>query len=148
MGVCVVWQPCFAFSFAGLLPRISSSGESLCILTLEDRVFHSPSCGFTIDRDLKACLILLKCVGFVTLPICACLWSTSTHCLLSLGLLGALRGCNSVSSQRGGGSSLCGYASLACNNQIRSYGLLVRSFQASVLNLALIILMPSGSLPK
>ncbi|PSN85657.1 hypothetical protein B9Q00_10855 [Candidatus Marsarchaeota G1 archaeon OSP_C] len=29
-------------------------------LTLEDRVFHCPFCGFTLDRDLNASLVLLK----------------------------------------------------------------------------------------
>lgn len=34
-------------------------------LTLEDRVFHCPCCGFTLDRDLNACLVLLKRSGWV-----------------------------------------------------------------------------------
>jgi len=34
-------------------------------LTLEDRVFHCPYCGFTIDRDLNASLVLLKRAGWV-----------------------------------------------------------------------------------
>ena len=34
-------------------------------LTLEDRVFHCPFCGFTIDRDLNASLVLLKRAGWV-----------------------------------------------------------------------------------
>ena len=33
-------------------------------LTLEDRVFHCPYCGFTIDRDLNASLVLLKRAGW------------------------------------------------------------------------------------
>ncbi|PSN82499.1 transposase, partial [Candidatus Marsarchaeota G1 archaeon BE_D] len=33
-------------------------------LTLEDRVFHCPYCGFTIDRDLNASLVLLKRSGW------------------------------------------------------------------------------------
>jgi len=34
-------------------------------LTLEDRVFHCPHCGFTLDRDLNASLVLLKRSGWV-----------------------------------------------------------------------------------
>ena len=34
-------------------------------LTLEDRVFHCPYCGFTLDRDLNASLVLLKRSGWV-----------------------------------------------------------------------------------
>ena len=34
-------------------------------LTLEDRVFHCPHCGFTMDRDLNASLVLLKHAGWV-----------------------------------------------------------------------------------
>ena len=34
-------------------------------LTLEDRVFRCPHCGFTLDRDLNACLVLLKRAGWV-----------------------------------------------------------------------------------
>jgi len=34
-------------------------------LTLEDRVFHCQFCGFTLDRDLNACLVLLKRAGWV-----------------------------------------------------------------------------------
>ena len=34
-------------------------------LTLEDRVFHCPHCGFTLDRDLNASLVLLKRTGWV-----------------------------------------------------------------------------------
>jgi len=34
-------------------------------LTLEDRVFRCPYCGFTLDRDLNACLVLLKRAGWV-----------------------------------------------------------------------------------
>jgi len=34
-------------------------------LTLEDRVFLCPHCGFTVDRDLNASLVLLKCAGWV-----------------------------------------------------------------------------------
>jgi putative transposase len=40
-------------------------------LALEDRVFHCPPCGFTLDRDLNACLVLLKRAGWVpTLLLC------------------------------------------------------------------------------
>jgi len=34
-------------------------------LTLEDRVFLCPHCGFTFDRDLNASLVLLKRAGWV-----------------------------------------------------------------------------------
>jgi len=34
-------------------------------LTLEDRIFNCPHCGFTIDRDLNASLVLLKRAGWV-----------------------------------------------------------------------------------
>jgi len=34
-------------------------------LTLEDRVFHCAHCGFTLDRDLNASLVLLKRAGWV-----------------------------------------------------------------------------------
>ena len=34
-------------------------------LSLEDRVFHCPYCGFTLDRDLNASLVLLKRAGWV-----------------------------------------------------------------------------------
>jgi putative transposase len=33
-------------------------------LTLEERVFHCPFCGFTLDRDLNASLVLLKRAGW------------------------------------------------------------------------------------
>jgi Transposase and inactivated derivatives len=32
-------------------------------LTLEDRIFNCPHCGFTLDRDLNASLVLLKRSG-------------------------------------------------------------------------------------
>ena len=34
-------------------------------LTLEDRIFNCPYCGFTLDRDLNASLVLLKRSGWV-----------------------------------------------------------------------------------
>ena len=37
-------------------------------LTLEDRVFLCPYCGFTLDRDLNASLVLLKRAGWVPPP--------------------------------------------------------------------------------
>jgi len=40
-------------------------------LTLEDRVFHCPHCGFTLDRDLNASLVLLKRAGWVPPSRCA-----------------------------------------------------------------------------
>jgi len=40
-------------------------------LTLEDRVFLCPLCGFTLDRDLNASLVLLKRAGWVP-PVVAC----------------------------------------------------------------------------
>jgi len=41
-------------------------------LTLEDRVFLCPHCGFTFDRDLNASLVLLKRSGWVPPSRCAC----------------------------------------------------------------------------
>jgi len=41
-------------------------------LTLEDRVFHCPYCGFSLDRDLNASLVLLKRAGWVPPFQCAC----------------------------------------------------------------------------
>ena len=52
------------------VPAYNSSRECfLCgrinqDLTLEDRVFHCPFCGFTLDRDLNASLVLLKRAGW------------------------------------------------------------------------------------
>jgi len=40
-------------------------------LTLEDRVFRCPHCGFTLDRDLNACLVLLNRAGWVPPAWCA-----------------------------------------------------------------------------
>src|SRR5579875_29185 len=40
-------------------------------LTLEDRVFCCPHCGFTLDRDLNASLVLLKRAGWVPPAWCA-----------------------------------------------------------------------------
>ena len=34
-------------------------------LTLEDRIFNCPHCGFTLDRDLNASLVLLRRAGWV-----------------------------------------------------------------------------------
>jgi len=53
------------------VPSYNSSRECfLCgginqSLTLDDRVFHCPHCGFTLDRDLNASLVLLKRSGWV-----------------------------------------------------------------------------------
>jgi len=41
-------------------------------LTLEDRVFLCPRCGFSLDRDLNASLVLLKRAGWVPPFWCAC----------------------------------------------------------------------------
>jgi putative transposase len=41
-------------------------------LTLEDRVLHCPHCGFTLDRVLNACLVLLRRAGWV--PPFWCAW--------------------------------------------------------------------------
>jgi putative transposase len=60
------------------LPAYSTSrecfqcGEINRNLTLEDRVFHCPHCGFTLDRDLNASLVLLKRAGWVPPFWCAC----------------------------------------------------------------------------
>jgi len=40
-------------------------------LTLEDRVFHCPHCGFTLDRDLNASLVLSKHAGWEPPARCA-----------------------------------------------------------------------------
>jgi len=48
-------------------------GEINRDLTLEDRVFRCPRCGFTVDRDLNACLVLLKRAWWVPPFWCACL---------------------------------------------------------------------------
>ena len=50
-------------------------------LTLEDRVFHCPFCGFTLDRDLNASLVLLKRAGWVP-PAVACGASPNTSSTL------------------------------------------------------------------
>jgi len=60
------------------LPAFNTSRECfLCGginkgLTLEDRVFLCPRCGFTLDRDLNASLVLLKRSGWVPPFWCAC----------------------------------------------------------------------------
>ena len=54
-----------------LVPSYNSSRECFWCgkinqsLTLEDRIFHCPFCGFTLDRDLNASLVLLKRAGWV-----------------------------------------------------------------------------------
>ena len=50
-------------------------------LGLEDRVFHCPHCGFTLDRDLNASLVLLKHAGWVP-PVVACGASPNTSSTL------------------------------------------------------------------
>ncbi len=50
----------------------SRCGEINQDLTLGDRVFRCPHCGFTLDRDLNACLVLLKRAGWVPPAWCAC----------------------------------------------------------------------------
>jgi len=59
VSACNTSRECF------LCGRINQS------LTLEDRVFHCPHCGFTLDRDLNASLVLLKRAGWVP-PAVAC----------------------------------------------------------------------------
>jgi len=44
-------------------------------LALEDRVLRYPICGFALDRDLKASLILLRRVEWV--PPFGCAWGAS-----------------------------------------------------------------------
>jgi len=39
-------------------------------LSLEDRIFHCPHCGFTLDRDLNASLVLLRSRVGATLLVC------------------------------------------------------------------------------
>jgi len=51
-------------------------------LTLEDRVFLCPHCGFILDRDLNASLVLLKRSGWVP-PAVACEASPNTSSTLS-----------------------------------------------------------------
>jgi putative transposase len=73
----------WAFEMGGklVLPVPSSNTSHECFhrgginqsLTLEDRVFHCPHCGFTLDRDLNASLVLLKRSGWVPPFWCACL---------------------------------------------------------------------------
>jgi len=48
-------------------------------LTLGDRVFRCPHCGFTLDRDLNACLVLLNRAGWVppAVPVCGASPNTS-----------------------------------------------------------------------
>ena len=53
VSACNTSRECF------LCGRINQS------LTLEDRVFHCPHCGFILDRDLNASLVLLKRAGWV-----------------------------------------------------------------------------------
>ena len=66
------------------VPAYNSSRECfLCgginqNLTLEDRVFHCPYCGFTLDRDLNASLVLLRRAGWVPPFWCACGASPNT----------------------------------------------------------------------
>jgi len=50
-------------------------------LTLEDRIFNCPHCGFTLDRDLNASLVLLKRAGWVP-PAVACGASPNTSSTL------------------------------------------------------------------
>jgi putative transposase len=60
------------------VPAYNSSRECfLCgeineNLTVKDRVFHCAHCGFTLDRDLNASLVLLKRAGWVSPFQCAC----------------------------------------------------------------------------
>jgi len=65
VSACNTSRECF------LCGRINQS------LTLEDRVFHCPHCGFTLDRDLNASLVLLKRAGWVP-PAVACFAPPST----------------------------------------------------------------------
>jgi len=48
-------------------------------LTLEDRIFRCPHCGFTLDRDLNACLVLLKRAGRVGATRLVCLRSSAQY---------------------------------------------------------------------
>ena len=56
-------------------------------LTLEDRVFHCAHCGFTLDRDLNASLVLLKRAGWVP-PAAPAVELRPIPPLPSLGLVG------------------------------------------------------------
>jgi putative transposase len=54
--------PVLAFNTSRECFRCGGINKSL---TLEDRVFLCPRCGFSLDRDLNASLVLLKRVGWV-----------------------------------------------------------------------------------
>ncbi|PSO06084.1 hypothetical protein B9Q04_17850 [Candidatus Marsarchaeota G2 archaeon BE_D] len=54
--------PVLAFNTSRECFRCGGINKSL---TLEDRVFLCPNCGFTLDRDLNASLVLLKRAGWV-----------------------------------------------------------------------------------
>ena len=50
-------------------------------LTLKDGVFRCPNCGFTLDRDLNASLVLLKRAGWEPPSRCAWLGSSTQYLL-------------------------------------------------------------------
>ena len=76
-----------------VLPVPAHNSSSECFLcgginkglTLKDRVFHCPFCGFSLDRDLNASLVLLKRAGWVT-PIVPAVELRPIPPLPSLGL--------------------------------------------------------------
>jgi len=61
-------------------------GEVNQSLTLKDQVFHCPHCGFTFDRDLNTCLVLLKRAGREPLGVPAVKFHPISP-LLTLGLV-------------------------------------------------------------
>jgi len=67
-------------------------------LSLEDRIFNCPYCGFTLDRDLNACLVLLKRAGWVP-PAVACGASPTTSPTIPRVKEEARRGDDSGSSR-------------------------------------------------
>jgi len=68
---CLEWE--FVKRGKQVLPVPSYNSSRECFkcgginenLTLENRVFRCPHCGFTLDRDLNASLVLLKRAGWV-----------------------------------------------------------------------------------
>jgi len=95
------------------VPSYNSSRECfLCgrinqSLTLEDRVFLCPHCGFTFDRDLNASLVLLKRAGWVP-PAVACFAPPSTSSTIPrVKKEEARRGNDSGSSTKRGSSQGC-----------------------------------------
>ncbi|PSO06046.1 hypothetical protein B9Q04_15520 [Candidatus Marsarchaeota G2 archaeon BE_D] len=73
VGVCETGKIVLAVSAYNTSRKCFLCGGINKGLTLEDRVFHCPHCGFTLDRDLNASLVLLIRAGWVPPFWCACL---------------------------------------------------------------------------